>query len=72
MRFSIAASAALVAYAAASEADVTLTTTVCPESSAAAVPSPSVTTEVVTDFVTYCPEPTTIIHGTDTYTVTDV
>lgn len=73
MRFTVAASAALVACAAASEGNVvTMTTTICPLSSDVAAPSPSVTTEVVTDFVTYCPEPTTITHGTDTYTVTEV
>lgn len=31
-----------------------------------------VTTEVVTAYTTYCPEPTTITHGTETYTVTEV
>ncbi|OJJ50473.1 hypothetical protein ASPZODRAFT_54849 [Penicilliopsis zonata CBS 506.65] len=30
----------------------------------------SYTTEIVTNYVTYCPESTTIIHGTETYSVT--
>lgn len=29
-------------------------------------------TEVVSEYVTYCPEPTTITHGDHTYTVTEV
>ena len=30
----------------------------------------TVTTEVVSSYVTYCPEPTEIVHGDQTYTVT--
>lgn len=32
----------------------------------------NVTTEVVTHYETYCPEATTLIHGTETYPVTAV
>ncbi|KAL1954198.1 hypothetical protein VTO42DRAFT_1514 [Malbranchea cinnamomea] len=82
MRFSVIASAALAACASATfipsqngDGIVFETTTVCPESDVAATPTPaessSVHTEVVTSFVTYCPEPTTIIHGTNTYTLTE-
>ncbi len=30
------------------------------------------TTEVVTSFTTYCPSPTTVVHNSQTYTVTEV
>ena len=30
------------------------------------------TTEVVTSYTTYCPGPTSIVHGQKTYTVTEV
>ncbi|KAF1810851.1 hypothetical protein P152DRAFT_475306 [Eremomyces bilateralis CBS 781.70] len=33
--------------------------------------APPVVTEVVTDYVTYCPAPTTITHGGNTYTITE-
>lgn len=32
----------------------------------------TVVTEVVESYVTYCPAATTITHGTNTYTVTEV
>ncbi|WEW57910.1 hypothetical protein PRK78_003377 [Emydomyces testavorans] len=54
MRFSIAASAALVASAAAGYVNTNATAV----------------TEVVTAYTTFCPGPTTITHGTKTYTVT--
>ncbi len=33
---------------------------------------PMYTTEVVTEYTTYCPEPTSIVHKNETYTVTAV
>ena len=57
MRFSIAASALLAAGASAGYVNTNAT---------------SVVTEVVTQYTTYCPGPTTITHGTNTYTVTEV
>ncbi|EER24048.1 hypothetical protein D8B26_002221 [Coccidioides posadasii str. Silveira] len=56
MRFSIAASAILAAGATASYVNTNAT---------------SVVTEVVTAYTTYCPGPTTLTHGTNTYTVTE-
>lgn len=32
----------------------------------------SYTTEVLTAYTTYCPASTTIVHGSETYTVTEV
>lgn len=31
----------------------------------------TVVTEVVTEYTTYCPEPTTLTHGEQTYTITE-
>ncbi|EEP76032.1 predicted protein [Uncinocarpus reesii 1704] len=56
MRFSVAASLALAAGASATIINPT---------------GASVITEVVTQYTTYCPGPTTITHGTNTYTVTE-
>jgi hypothetical protein len=33
--------------------------------------TPVYTTEVVTSYTTYCPYPTTVVHGEKTYTVTE-
>ncbi|KAL1979558.1 hypothetical protein VTN96DRAFT_5571 [Rasamsonia emersonii] len=59
MRFSVAAIAALASGASAAVA--------AGGSSSAA---PSVTTEVVTSYETYCPEATSFVHGSSTYSVT--
>lgn len=61
MRFSVAAIAALASGASAAVA--------AGGSSSAA---PSVTTEVVTSYETYCPEATSFVHGSSTYSVTKV
>lgn len=58
MRFSIATSAALAASATANVIGT--------------APTVSVTTEVLTAYTTYCPEPTQITHGSNVYTVTEV
>jgi hypothetical protein len=34
--------------------------------------APSYTTEVVTSYETYCPEATSFVHGSSTYSVTKV
>ncbi|PGH18014.1 hypothetical protein AJ80_04635 [Polytolypa hystricis UAMH7299] len=60
MRFTIAATAAFVASAAAGYAH-----------SNGTAPPPSVVTEVVTGYTTYCPAPTTLTYGTDTITVSE-
>lgn len=57
MRFSIAAAAVLAAGASAGYVNSNATATI---------------TEVVTKYTTYCPGPTTITYGTNTYTVTEV
>lgn len=36
-----------------------------------AAPNGTVVTEVVTEYTTYCPEPTTLTHGDKTYTITE-
>ena len=70
MRFSLAFSAvALVASVAASVENSAPADVEVPTGAPADGP---VTTEVVTAYTTYCPEPTTITHGTETYTVTEV
>lgn len=61
MRFSVAAIAALASGA---------TAAVAAGGSSSAVPS--VTTEVVTSYETYCPEATSFVHGSSTYSVTKV
>ncbi|KAF2198486.1 hypothetical protein GQ43DRAFT_434228 [Delitschia confertaspora ATCC 74209] len=55
MRFSVAAAAALVAGASAHYNQT----------------APAYVTEVVTAYTTYCPAPTEIVHGSETYTVTE-
>ncbi|KAF3491159.1 uncharacterized protein GIQ15_00676 [Arthroderma uncinatum] len=60
MRYSVATAAAMASIASAS-----LLGTGLP------VEMPALTTEVVTNFVTWCPEATTITHGSQTYTVTE-
>ena len=35
-------------------------------------PNPVSTTVIVTELTTFCPSPTTFVHGTTTYTVTEV
>ncbi|KAM5443931.1 hypothetical protein MferCBS31731_001177 [Microsporum ferrugineum] len=57
MRYSVATAAAMASIASAS----LIGTGVMPE----------VTTEVITNFVTFCPEATTLTHGSQTYTVTE-
>ncbi|KAL9120202.1 MAG: hypothetical protein Q9187_003245 [Circinaria calcarea] len=60
MRFTVAAStAALVAGASANHLNTTMSNTTI------------YTTEVVTAYTTYCPAPTEIVHGTETYVVTE-
>jgi hypothetical protein len=60
MRFSIAATAALVAG----------TNAYAYKNSTSTSTAPAYVTEVVTAYTTYCPEPTKITHGGKTYTVT--
>lgn len=60
MKFTIAAAAAFIAGVSASY----------PAYSAAA--NVTYTTKVVTAYETYCPGPTQITYGTNTYTVTEV
>ena len=57
MQYSVVALAALVASASAGYYNGT---------------TPVYTTEVVTSYTTYCPYPTTVVHGEMTYTVTEV
>ena len=57
MQYSVVALAALVASASAQYYNGT---------------TPVYTTEVVTSYTTYCPSPTEIVHGSKTYTVTEV
>lgn len=59
MQYSVVALAALVATASAGGYGYTNATT------------PVYTTEVVTSYTTYCPGPTTVVHGEKTYTVTE-
>ena len=56
MRASLVAGAGLVAAVSASSNGTT----------------PVYTTEVVTAYTTYCPEPTSIVHNNITYTITEV
>ena len=56
MRASLVAGAGLVAAVSASYNGTT----------------PVYTTEVVTAYTTYCPEPTSIVHNNMTYTITEV
>jgi len=58
MRFTVAAAAAAALVAGVS-ANYSNATTIY-------------TTEVVTAYTTYCPAPTSIVHGNQTYTVTEV
>ena len=60
MRSSIVAAVALVAGAYAAYDNSTISVT------------PIYTTEVLTAFTTYCPEPTSIVHNNMTYTITTV
>ncbi|KAK2865278.1 hypothetical protein FQN49_003737 [Arthroderma sp. PD_2] len=60
MRYSVATAAAMASIASASLLG-----------SGLPVEMPALTTEVVTNFVTWCPEATTITHGSQTYTVTE-
>lgn len=74
MRFSIAsavalAAGALAAYQPLGAAPEVSSKAVAPSSS---TPCPSVTTEVVTEFTTFCPGATSIVVGGSTYHVTAV
>lgn len=58
MRYSVAAAAAMASLASASVMGT-------------GSPMPSVVTEVLTSYETYCPGPTSFTYGTQTYTMTD-
>ncbi|EFQ97807.1 hypothetical protein MGYG_00847 [Nannizzia gypsea CBS 118893] len=60
MRYSVATVAAMASIASASLIGT-----------GTGAPMPDVTTEVLTNYVTWCPEATTITHGSQTYTVTE-
>ena len=60
MKFTVAAVAAFAGVAAAGFANVTTVT----------IPCEITTSEIVTAYTTYCPEPTTIVENTKTYTIT--
>lgn len=73
MRFAVAA-AGLVAVASASLEGYGMPEGYGPSknmTSAAPVPA-SYTTEVMTEYTTYCPGPTSVTHNGVTYTVTEV
>lgn len=86
MRFTAATAAVLVAGASATYAPFNSTSSATEgvdassslpvqttEVAAASSSSPVIyTTEVVTAYTTYCPSPTSIVHGSVTYTVTEV
>ncbi|EGD84429.1 hypothetical protein H112_08132 [Trichophyton rubrum D6] len=57
MRYSVAAAAAMASLASASIVDT-------------GSPMPDVVTEVLTNYETYCSEPTSFTYGTQTYTMT--
>lgn len=60
MKFTVAAIATFVGVASAGYANVTTVT----------IPCEITTSEVVTAYTTYCPEPTTIVEKNKTYTIT--
>lgn len=71
MRFSVATVVALATGALAAYQPLGSSKAVTPSPSSS-TPCPSVTTEVVTEFVTYCPEATSIVVGGSTINVTGV